>query len=361
MKIALVQFNPKLKQVESNIAKVEELLERAALTENEIDVLLLPEMAFTGYVFTSKSDVEPYAEMIPVAESVSSSLPSESVTLSPISSNRNPSELSTSVKDASVRQTNSKPKSDENMQNLQSTQGKTLTWCKETAVKLNCWVVCGVPEYVIDDLSPVEDEAIESPDDGTVKSIKTKSAAKGNRKSSNETENESGVRKKYYNSQVIVNRSGEIVKVYRKHFLYETDENWACEGEGFSCIETEFGKTSFGICMDINPYRFISPFTAFEYGHFHVSHKPSLMLLSMAWLDSDPSDPEEETYDLWNYWVTRLKPLIGSDVTVCICNRTGEESDVSFGGGTVVLKMGKQPRVVAGLGKREEKVLLVDI
>lgn len=48
---------------------------------------------------------------------------------------------------------------------------------------------------------------------------------------------------KYYNSMCFVNRQGELIKTYRKTFLYETDENWAEEGESFDTMMIpEFGK-----------------------------------------------------------------------------------------------------------------------
>jgi predicted amidohydrolase len=46
-----------------------------------------------------------------------------------------------------------------------------------------------------------------------------------------------------YNSQCFVNRKGELIKTYRKAFLYETDELWASEGPGFDTIDIpELGK-----------------------------------------------------------------------------------------------------------------------
>jgi len=59
----------------------------------------------------------------------------------------------------------------------------------------------------------------------------------------------------------LVNRDGTLLYNYRKHFLYESDEVWAEEGESFKAIDlvnTE-GKTfraGLAICMDINPYKF---------------------------------------------------------------------------------------------------------
>ena len=41
----------------------------------------------------------------------------------------------------------------------------------------------------------------------------------------------------YFNAMVVVDPAGAVATVYQKHFLFETDENWAAEGPGFRCIE----------------------------------------------------------------------------------------------------------------------------
>lgn len=50
-----------MKQVEKNISKVEAMLEKYSKND-DIDVVLLPEMAFTGYHFKNKEDIELYLE-----------------------------------------------------------------------------------------------------------------------------------------------------------------------------------------------------------------------------------------------------------------------------------------------------------
>ena len=46
-----------------------------------------------------------------------------------------------------------------------------------------------------------------------------------------------------YNSMLLVDRTGELLHVYAKHFLYETDKIWASEGPCFeSIVVPELGK-----------------------------------------------------------------------------------------------------------------------
>ncbi|KAG1461226.1 hypothetical protein G6F56_005777 [Rhizopus delemar] len=60
MKIACCQFDPKLGAVESNMALVDDLLKD--YKPGDIQVLVLPEMAFTGYVFNGIEEIKPYLE-----------------------------------------------------------------------------------------------------------------------------------------------------------------------------------------------------------------------------------------------------------------------------------------------------------
>jgi predicted amidohydrolase len=60
MKVGFVQFNPLFGEIEKNIAKAEKLIDNA-----DADLLVLPELFNTGYVFTSKEEVIDLSEEIP--------------------------------------------------------------------------------------------------------------------------------------------------------------------------------------------------------------------------------------------------------------------------------------------------------
>eukprot|EP01022_Parablepharisma_sp_SALTPOND_P020501 TRINITY_DN3748_c0_g1_i2.p1 TRINITY_DN3748_c0_g1~~TRINITY_DN3748_c0_g1_i2.p1 ORF type:complete len:335 (-),score=-3.88 TRINITY_DN3748_c0_g1_i2:56-967(-) len=57
----LVQYCPIYKDPQATILKVDKLLS-AYNESSKIDLVIFPEMAFTGYVFSSKADIEPYLE-----------------------------------------------------------------------------------------------------------------------------------------------------------------------------------------------------------------------------------------------------------------------------------------------------------
>ena len=117
-----------------------------------------------------------------------------------------------------------------------------------------------------------------------------------------------------------------------------------------------------GICMDVNPYRFEAPFDKFEYGRFLAAERPSIVLLSMAWLRSESADAQEDggVGQLHQYWLLRLRPLLFRNCTVAVCNRTGTERGVRFAGGSCVLSTA-EPAVRGHLGATTEGVLVVNV
>ncbi|RAL62341.1 hypothetical protein DID88_004907 [Monilinia fructigena] len=90
MKIACLQFSPQVGDVENNFTRANAILSKANL--EDIDLLVLPEMAFSGYNFSSLEHITPYLE--------------------PTSS------------------------------------GKTFFWARTIALKHNCIVTAGYPEKV---------------------------------------------------------------------------------------------------------------------------------------------------------------------------------------------------------------------
>ena len=196
MRIACLQFDPKLGRVSDNQARADTLLRDL----REPDLLLLPEMAFTGYAFTGRDEILPYCE--------------------------------------------------------DANSGPTAIWCRDTARQLRCHVACGFPERSADG--------------------------------------------RLYNAMLIADPAGAIVHVYRKHFLYTTDETWATEGPAFGRVTLAgIGRCGLGICMDVNPYRFTAPAGDFEFASnlFDPPLQPGergtmerfgvdVILLANAWLRS---------------------------------------------------------------------------
>ncbi|WPH00800.1 carbon-nitrogen hydrolase [Acrodontium crateriforme] len=318
MKIATLQLNSRLGEVKYNIDRANAILD--ASKPGQLDLLVLPELVFTGYNFPSREAITPYLE--PTAA------------------------------------------------------GTTTKWAIETAQRGDCYVMAGYPEQ---DTSARE-EGIE----------------------------------RNFNSVVIVSPAGQVVGNYRKSFLYYTDETWASEGaEGHSSssgppppfhVQTlgELGTVGLGICMDINPYRFTAPWTAYEFALRMISSNCRVIVLSMAWLtrlqaedlDVEPEKPDMETVA---YWLERFWPYIerapDEEVVVVFANRCGVEGNdvgareedhvqlepvngetlksgnrVCYAGSSCVMRFQggdvrmfeRRPNEVAILGKADESLLVVD-
>ena len=303
MRIATLQFNPQVGQVAANFSRAESLLMREERESvlRDLDLLVLPELAFTGYNHPSLAAIAPYLE--PTAA------------------------------------------------------GPSTRWAARTAKRLKCTVAVGYPEAAEEgNYNTIFDGKIEA-EEGTIA----------------------------YNAMVIVNSAGDVVAHYRKSFLYYTDEAWAKEGKGFYAGVIPIGesgqqiKVAAGICMDINPYKFEAPWTAFEFANHARQSRAKVVILSMAWLThlshedvvNEPVMPDMTTV---GYWLERFRPLMADatgaeqDVILVVANRCGEEGtaprigDVRYAGSSCILAMkkGQDVKIWDIFGRAQEGILLVD-
>jgi len=286
MRIACLQFAPQVGDVDNNLNRADAVLSKA--NPQNIDLLVLPELAFSGYNFKSLQHISPYLEP--------------------------------------------------------TTAGITSLWARTTALKYDCVVTAGYPEKV--DITPKWPASPE-----------------------------------YYNSAITVNAEGETIANYRKSFLYYTDETWALEGpDGFYDGEIDgLGNVAMGICkwptksferMDLNPYKFEAPWSAWEFA-YHILHKEAnLVIISMAWLTREdarsfsrtPKEPDMETL---SYWLARMEPLIRAEsddeIIVVLANRCGTEDDAVYAGTSAVLGIQSgEVKVYGILGRGERELLVVD-
>ncbi|KAI9746477.1 MAG: Carbon-nitrogen hydrolase [Claussenomyces sp. TS43310] len=277
MRIACLQFAPVLGDVDNNIDRANEVLRKA--DPRDLDLLILPELAFSGYNFESLQHIKPYLEL--------------------------------------------------------SKSGATSDWACTTARTYKCVVIVGYPERV--DMTPQWPANAE-----------------------------------YYNSAVIANAEGRIIANYRKSHLYYTDETWALEGpDGFYNGEIEgLGTVAIGICMDLNPYKFESPWSDWEFAHHILYREANLVVVSMAWLtredatyvSSAPLKPDEDSL---SYWAARLEPLIrtedGEEIVVVLANRCGTEGEAVYAGTSTVLGIQHGAVEIYGiLGRGETGLLVID-
>ncbi|KAK7432741.1 hypothetical protein QQZ08_000601 [Neonectria magnoliae] len=277
MRIGCLQFAPVVGDVDNNLNRADAILNSA--DPQELDLLVLPEMAFSGYNFRSLQEIFPFLE--------------------PCGS------------------------------------GITSLWARTQALKHDCTVIVGYPEKVdLADRWPANPE--------------------------------------YYNSAIVVSYEGDTVANYRKTHLYYTDETWALENpKGFFGKPLPgLGRVSIGICMDLNPYKFQTPWDTFEFANHVVNSRTRLVVVSMAWITQENpqlfgQEPQEADMNTLTYWISRLEPIIRAEwdeeVIVVFANRTGSEDEVTYAGTSAVVGIKSGEVWVYGiLGRGDKELLVVD-
>lgn len=271
VKVICVQYEPKFKDIQYNIKKLEKMFEKYS-EKDEIDIIVFPEMTLTGYIFQNLEEIKPYI--------------------------------------------------------CYYDKGDQFNFITNLAKRLKCYCFMGFAEKTYDN--------------------------------------------KYYNSCFIIKPDGTSLPSYKKHFLYYDDERWCLEGDKFGYMEitTKRGlnlKLGIGICMDINNYKFISPWEKMEFATHCIGKDVDIIIFPTNWTDETPNDlTEDNRYELWNYWISRMKPFItrnklnkykGKNVYFLAADRIGHEKNTYFYGCSCVIQLCPRPVVINSIGKKEEKLL----
>jgi protein N-terminal amidase len=309
VRIACVQFDPHNGKPEENANTVRRLTK--SLGEDDVDVVMLPEMALSGYLFDSKADVEPLLED-----------PSQGSSASP-----------------------------------------SYALAVELAKRLQCYVSVGFPcrSSCFASPGPMWDRARDGEHGLLVQPFDARPVKR-------EQESDQGA----YNASLLVDKNGSIVHIFRKHFAFEPDRRWSGEGPGFETVTLPgLGKVCVAICMDINPYDFSEPFEKYELARFCRKNQVDWLLMNLAWLRAD-ADTEEDKGDRLsaaarqhcNYLALRLSPYFEGQtddhkphpIRLITCNRIGTERTTTFAGYSNALYFDDQslPKLVGCSGMGEE-------
>ena len=177
---------------------------------------------------------------------------------------------------------------------------------------------------------------------------------------------------KYYNSCFIITPKGESLPSYRKHFLYYDDERWCLEGDRFGYMEivTKKGlklKLGIGICMDINNYKFKSPWEKMEFATHCIKNDVDVIIFPTNWTDDEPNDlSEKNKFELYEYWLSRMEPFKkrnnknnfqGKNVYFLAANRIGKEKTTCFYGCSCVMQLSPKFNLINTCGKKDELLL----
>ncbi|CDU25283.1 related to NTA1-Amidase [Sporisorium scitamineum] len=350
-RIACVQLDSKHAGVAQNTDTVLNLVSKlvAERKTTPIHLLVLPELALTGYVFKSKEDIDPLLEDARLFKPPAPLQDADNFTAACTAS-------------------------------CLSAKQPSLTLAAHLAHQLHCHVVIGFPEL---------GSQIQSSENAASNGLANPPFDARPRHVQDAADTEEATQDYAFNSAALVAPDGSLKHVFRKHFLFETDEVWASQGSGFQAIHLPLlGNVCVAICMDLNPFQFQTPFESCELASFCSDNSVDLLVMPMAWLL--PKDEHQEldedqgkhapSLSTINYWALRCRPLFDpehssshssipstiaqSDPTYLVAtNRCGNEAPALFAGSSCILQMkqGKRPLLLDSLGATEQACLVVEL
>lgn len=368
-RIASIQLDSKHADVAGNTDTVLNLVFQL-ISQREsrpIHLLVLPELALTGYVFKSRDEIEPLLEDARKFEPPKSH--------SPTSNSKQDTSQAISASFPEIRA------------KCLSSKQPSLNLAAHLAQQLDCHVVIGFPE-IGSSQGITNKNLADVPFDARPTDVKD---AEPLQQSDSEV---GGVQDQAFNSAALLKPDGSIQHIFRKHFLFETDEVWASQGSGFEAVHLPLlGKVCVAICMDLNPFKFETPFNTCELASFCVERDVDLLVMPMAWLL--PKDEREElskvdgprpSLSTINYWALRCQPLFDRDHPahstttssvvhdalvphhskarhLIATNRCGIEATSAFAGSSCVLemKLGERPLLLDSLGRVQQSCLVVEL
>lgn len=283
VRIALVQLRPLLGAPARNVRRVEQLLSRARLgRDSGVDLVVLPELALAGYKFAHTPEVQPFLEPTPrqpggrtpplghpPSPAPSLQPPSWSLSLARSVATRLGAYVLIGFAERADRADAASPR---------VRRGLCVDTCTGVSVP---WDARPQQQRQARDSPPLHHPAASGcPVQAHVQEQQQHPVTAAHA----ETEDTP------YNSALLVSRSGQVLHVFRKHFLYEDDHRWARAGSGLQFIDLpDLGRMVVGICMDLNPWEFKSDFESYELARFAARAHAHMLVVPMAW-----SLPEDE-------------------------------------------------------------------
>ncbi|SJX64001.1 related to NTA1-Amidase [Sporisorium reilianum f. sp. reilianum] len=344
-RIACLQFDSKHADVARNTGTVLALVSKliAEPQASPVHLVVLPELALTGYVFESRDEIDPLLE--------------DARNFTPPAPLQHADNFIAACTASCL-----------------SSKQPSLTLAAHLAHQLHCHVVIGFPE-----IGPKiqSSDAVSPPFDARPHNVQ------------DESDIAQSSRDCAFNSAALVAPDGSLKHVFRKHFLFESDQVWASQGSGFQAIHLPLlGSVCVAICMDLNPFQFQAPFESCELASFCSANNVDLLVMPMAWLlpkheqqqlveqDGHQRNPAPSLSTI-NYWALRCRPLFDAQHSsstpstiapskstyLVATNRCGNEANAVFAGSSCILQMntGKRPLLLDSLGTTEQACLVVDL
>ncbi len=175
----------------------------------------------------------------------------------------------------------------------------------------------------------------------------------------------------FYNSLMITDRNGTLIKSYHKKNLFKDDKKWCIPGENFEYIDivTNYGKIArlaLGICLDY--YYSSSDFVfSFEYAKFFCNKNINFFIFPTNWADSehDKNTRDDIFRAINNQWIYPLKPILieagKRNIYLLAADRIGIERNVYLLGCSCIAKLGWHSDIIDYLDKNTNGVIIKEL
>ena len=176
----------------------------------------------------------------------------------------------------------------------------------------------------------------------------------------------------FYNSLMITDRDGKLIKSYHKKNLFKDDKKWCTPGKEFEYIDimTNSGKTArlaLGICLDyyyssIGEYDF-----NFEYANFFYNKNINFFIFPANWADRQHEDNSVQNIfsSINKNWLYPLLPIYregnSRNIYLLAADRTGIERNVYLLGCSCIIKLKDSCEVLDYLDKNINDIIIKEL
>lgn len=274
MRIGLLQFTPHHSQPDKSREKVLSLCSH--LKKGDVDLLVAPEMALTGYVFRDREEIAPLCEDVSTQE------------------------------------------------------GVTIGLAKELAQRLGCYTIMGFPEVVNNTESGKTNDKVKASEPHDARPTSTAPASSFPQYFNSALLTSPAGQILHTFRKHFLFMSDEVWSSDGPGFQI-IDLPFGQPGETI--------RVCTAICMDLNPFQFKTDFEAYELTKYCDDQEVDLLFMPMAWLKGEegktaviPGKEEDPEMPAINYWAQRCHPFWKAregksrKTILATCNRTGTES-----------------------------------
>ena len=176
----------------------------------------------------------------------------------------------------------------------------------------------------------------------------------------------------FYNSLMITDRDGKLIKSYHKKNLFKDDKKWCTPGKEFEYIDimTNSGKTArlaLGICLDYYYSSLGELDFKFEYAKFFCNKNINFFIFPTNWADRQHEDNSEKKIlsSINKSWLYPLLPIFkegnSRNIYLLAADRTGIERNVYLLGCSCIVKLKNSCETLDYLDKNINDIIIKEL